>query len=209
MLRYGLIGNGRLLGGYTVPEDPNHGGLQPYPFDLTKARQLLQEAGYAAGFTLSLLVADYTASKIENILGVSLRQLGITVESKRMTMPEFLKAVYLPKFTHALPPAFDIVLFSLPVGTIFHAGMVPMALLYSKQANYSVVRDLFLDQLYEAAVRTYDPAKASTLWQKLEHYVYEQHLLLMGYQERAIFGAQQRLHFTPRVLMSFWDAYYE
>jgi hypothetical protein len=31
----------------------------------------------------------------------------------------------------------------------------------------------------------------------------------MGYQELVVFGANERLHFTPRTLMSFWDAYYE
>ena len=58
-------------------------------------------------------------------------------------------------------------------------------------------------------MHTYDPAKASALWKKVECCVYDNHLLLMGYQERAVFGARKGLHFTPRTLISFWDAYYE
>jgi ABC-type transport system substrate-binding protein len=84
-----------------------------------------------------------------------------------------------------------------------------MTLLYSKKPNESALRNPVLDQLYEEALRTYDPAKASALWKKLERYVYDNHLLLMGYQERAVFGASKGLHFTPRTLISFWDAYYE
>ncbi len=47
------------------------------------------------------------------------------------------------------------------------------------------------------------------LWKKLERYVYDQHLLLIGYQEKAVFGATKRFRFTPRTLMTFWDADYD
>ena len=208
LIRYGAIGNGRLLGGYTVPEDPNHAGLQPYPFDVPKARKLLKEAGYAKGFKLSMLVASQVPPQLENILAVSLRRVGISVGFKRGSTPDFLKEINLPKFGRASPTSFDIILFSIP-GTISHSGNVPMTLLYSKKPNQSVLHDPVLDQLYEEALRTYDPAKASAFWKKLERYVYDNHLLLMGYQERAVFGASKRLHFTPRTLISFWDAFYE
>ena len=155
-----------------------------------------------------MLVADQVPPQLENILAVSLRQIGITVGFKRVSMSEFLKEYYLPKLAGASPSSFDILLFSIP-GTISHSGNVPMTLLYSKKPNESSLRDPVLDQLYEEALRTYDPAKASALWKKLERYVYDNHLLLMGYQERAVFGASKRLHFTPRTLISFWDAYYE
>jgi ABC-type transport system substrate-binding protein len=209
LIRYGAIGNGRLLGGYTVPEDPNHVDLQPYPLNVPKVQQLLKEAGYSKGFTLSILVDKQVPPQLENIIAVSLRQIGIAVRFKRASESEFLKELYLPKFAEASPPSFDILLLSMPVGTIFHSGNVPMTLLYSKKPNESALSDPILDQLYEEALRTYDPAKASALWKKLEQYVYDKHLLLIGYQELAVFGAHKRLHFTPRTLMSFWDAYYE
>jgi len=208
LIRYGALGNGRLLGGYTVPEDPNHAGLQSYPFNVPKARQLLKEAGYAKGFKLSMLVAVQVPPQIENILAVSLRRIGITVSFKRGGSPEFLKEHYLPKFGRGTASSFDILLFSIP-GTITHSGYVPMTLLYSRKPNESSLRDPDLDQIYEEALHTYDPARASALWKKLERYVYDNHLLLIGYQERAVFGASKGLHFTPRTLISFWDAYYE
>jgi ABC-type transport system substrate-binding protein len=84
-----------------------------------------------------------------------------------------------------------------------------MTLLYSGKPNESAVRDATLDALYDEALRTYDPSRAAALWKKLERYVYDRHLLLIGYQEKAVFGAHPRLRFTPRTLMSFWDAAYE
>lgn len=209
LLRYGTIGNGRLLGGYTVPEDPQQAELQPYPFDLPKAQQLLQESGHASGFSLSILVDKQVPPQIENIIAVSLRQIGITISVKRAAESEFLQELYLPKFGRFSPPSFDILLLSMPLGTIFHSAMVPMTLLYSKKPNESALRDLRLDQLYEKAIRTDSPAEASVLWKDLERYVYNNHLLFIGYQEKAVFGANKQLHFTPRTLMTFWDAYYE
>ena len=209
LIRYGVIGNGRLLAGYTVPDDPNHTGLQPYRLDVARARQLLEEAGHASGLTLSVLVAKQVPPQIENIIAVSLRQVGITVQFKRVTESEFLREVYLPKFGAGGAPSFDILLFSMPAGTIFHSGNVPMTLLYSRKPNESALRDPTVDQLYEDALRTYDAGKASTLWKQLEQNVHDRHLLFVGYQELAVFGAAHRLQFTPRTLMSFWDASYE
>lgn len=209
LIRYGAIGNGRLLGGYTVPEDPNHADLHPYPFDVPRARALLAAAGHAQGLRLSMLVSNEVPPQAENIIAVSLRQIGITVTFKTASEAEFLKELYLPKFAGSAPPSFDILLLSMPAGTIFHSGNVPMTLLYSRKPNESAVRDRVLDDLYEAALRTYDPARAAVLWKRLEKYVYDQHLLLIGYQEKAVFGAAKQLRFTPRTLMTFWDAAYD
>jgi peptide/nickel transport system substrate-binding protein len=208
MLRYGTVGNGRPIGGYTVPDDPNHAGLEPYPFDPGRARELLKAAGYPEGFKLSMLVSKEVPPQVEKIIAVSLAEVGIRVTIREASEAEFLEELFLPKFGTGAPPAFDILLLSVPAGTVPHSGYIPMTLLYSREPNESAVRDPVLDDLYERALRTYHPSRASVMWKKLERYVYENHLLLVGYQERAVFGSREELDFTPRTLMTFWDAYY-
>jgi peptide/nickel transport system substrate-binding protein len=208
VLRYGTIGNGRPIGGYTVPEDPNHAGLEPYPFDPIRARELLKAAGYPSGFKLSMLVSKEVPPQVEKIVAVSLAQIGVRVTIKEASEADFLKELFLPKFGAGTPPTFDILLLSVPVGTVSHSGYVPMTLLYSRKPNESAVRDAVLDDLYEQALRTYDAGRASVLWKKLERYVYDNHLLLVGYQERAVFGSRESLQFSPRTLMTFRDAYF-
>jgi ABC-type transport system substrate-binding protein len=209
VIRFGTIGNGRLLGGYTVPNDPNHVALPPYPLDVPLAQQRLQEAGYAQGLTLSVLVDKQVPPQIENIIAGSLQQIGIELTVKRASESEFLQTLYLPKFTTAAVPPFDILLLSIPVGAMFHSAMIPMSVLYSKEPNESSLRDPLLDQLYEQALHAAHPGAAAAGWQALERYVYKHHLLLMGYQEKAIFGSHRQLRFTPRTLMTFWDADYD
>jgi ABC-type transport system substrate-binding protein len=183
--------------------------LPPYPLDVPLARQRLREAGYTQGLTLSLLVDKQVPPQIENIIAGSLRQIGIDLTVKRASESEFLQTLYLPKFTTAAVPPFDILLLSIPVGAMFHSAMIPMTVLYSKEPNESSLRDPLLDQLYEQALRAENPEAAAAGWQALERYVYKHHLLLMGYQEKAIFGSHRDLHFTPRTLMTFWDADYD
>jgi peptide/nickel transport system substrate-binding protein len=209
LIRYGAIGNGRLFGGYTVPGDPNGADLAPVPFDPEEARRLLEGAGFGKGFELSMMVATQVPSQIEKIISVSLGRIGIAVNVRRVSESEFLEQLYLPKFKGGGAPSFDVLLLSVPAGTIFHAAMVPMTLLYSREPNESAIRDQMVDDLYLAGIRTHDPSKARQIWRSLEEYVTINHLLFFGYQERAVFGANAQLRFTPRTLMTFWDAYYE
>jgi hypothetical protein len=128
---------------------------------------------------------------------VSLGHIGISLTVKRVAESEFLEQIYLPKFTGGGPPSFDILLLSVPAGTIFHAAMVPMTLLYSREPSESVIRDRQVDDLYLAAIRAYEPDAARRAWQRLEQYATSNYLLFVGYQERAVFGANAQLRFTP------------
>jgi peptide/nickel transport system substrate-binding protein len=209
LMRYGAIGNGRLFGGYTVPEDPNGAKLPPIPFDPEQSQRLLEQAGLHSGFNLSMLVATEVPPQIERIIAVSLSRIGISLSVKRVSEAEFLEQLYLPKFKSGAPPQFDILLLSVPAGTILHAAMVPMTLLYSREPNESAIRNQKVDELYLAGLHTYDEGEGRNIWRQLEKYVTTNNLLFFGYQERAVFGANAELRFTPRTLMTFRDAYYE
>jgi len=209
LIRYGAIGNGRLFGGYTVPGDPNGAELPPVPFDLEQSQRLLAEADLHGGLTLSMMVATEVPPQIEKIIAVSLNRIGISLDVKRVSEAEFLEQLYLPKFKSGGAPSFDILLLSVPAGTIFHAAMIPMTLLYSREPNESTIHDQKIDEIYLAGLRSYDRDEGRQVWRRLEEYVATNHLLFFGYQERAVFGTNAQLRFTPRTLMTFWDAYYE
>jgi peptide/nickel transport system substrate-binding protein len=204
MVRYGALGNGRLLGGYALPGDPLDAGLDVYRYSPAVAQALLKEAGYDNGLELTMLVDPQVPPQIENIIAVSLARVGVTLLVTRVSESKYLLDLFLPKFSGGAPPSFDILLLSMPVGGLGHVANVPMTLLYSKEPNSSTIRDIWLDQLYEEALAA--PNALDDQWREIERYVREQDLLLFGYQERAVFGAKSNLVFKPRTLLTFWDA---
>jgi len=63
-------------------------------------------------------------------------------------------------FQSTAGPSFDILLLSVPAGTIAHAAMIPMTLLYSREPNESAIRNNEVDDLYLFAIHTYNTVEA-------------------------------------------------
>ena len=68
--------------------------LTPTPYDVETAKELLAEAGYEDGFTLSLYVGDNNQERIRvsQVVAEALAEIGITVEVTQMEWGAFLDA---------------------------------------------------------------------------------------------------------------------
>ena len=99
--RKGLInsvwgGKGSLIGSMVPPTDPWYEDLsQAYPYDPTKAKELLTEAGVASGLTLRLRVPNLpygpTAGRY---IAAQLKEVGINVTLEELDWPRWLDQVY-------------------------------------------------------------------------------------------------------------------
>ncbi len=88
-------GQGALIGTMDVPTDPWYEDLSGmYPYNPTKAKELLKEAGFANGLTLRMRVPNFQyASKGAAFVSSQLRDIGVTVKIDELPMQTWLDDV--------------------------------------------------------------------------------------------------------------------
>ena len=89
-------GKGTLIGSMVPPTDPWYEDLSnTYPYDPAKAKQLLEEAGYASGLTLRLRVPTLPyGPPIAKLIAAQLRAVGIEVNVEELDFSTWLSQVY-------------------------------------------------------------------------------------------------------------------
>lgn len=89
-------GKGILIGSMVPPTDPWYEDLSnTYPYDPAKAKQLLEEAGYASGLTLRLRVPTLPyGPPIAKLIAAQLRAVGIEVNVEELDFSTWLSQVY-------------------------------------------------------------------------------------------------------------------
>ena len=95
LVRYIARGNGHAIATVTLPEDFGfNASLKPYAFDPAKARALLAEAGYPAGFRLQGL-ATHDTQTLATALAQQWAKIGVklelSVEGRAPTMSRWIK----------------------------------------------------------------------------------------------------------------------
>ncbi|TMI85440.1 MAG: ABC transporter substrate-binding protein [Bacillati bacterium ANGP1] len=82
ILKSVLYGYGSLAGSMLPPMLYWNKALKPYPYDVAKAKALLQEAGLGGGFSTEILVVsgDNQASQIATILKDEFRAIGVDLK---------------------------------------------------------------------------------------------------------------------------------
>ena len=111
-----MFGYGTPIGSHFPPHDPAYVDLTGvYPHDLAKAKALLEQAGYAHGFAVTLkLPPPSYARRGGEIVAAQLAQLGIRVSILNLEWPQWLDQVFarhdfdMSIVTHIEPMDYDI-----------------------------------------------------------------------------------------------------
>ncbi|WP_282078650.1 ABC transporter substrate-binding protein [Epibacterium ulvae] len=164
-------------------------------FDLEQAKALMAEAGYADGFSITMMAPNnryVNDDKIAQAVASMLSKINIKVDLQ--TLP---KAQYWPKFDER---AADMMMIGWQADTEdsanFHQFLsaCPDATTGNGQYNSGAYCNAEADKLMDASNVETDPAKRADLLQKLEGILYEDAAFVPLHWQNLAWGARKGIH---------------
>ncbi|HFQ5022133.1 TPA: ABC transporter substrate-binding protein [Vibrio vulnificus] len=169
-------------------------------FDLKKAKQLMKEAGYEKGFTLTMIAPNnryVNDAKVAQAASAMLSKIGIKVDLK--TMP---KAQYWPEFDKC---AADMLMIGWHSDTEDSANFTEFLTMTRNeetgrgQYNCGHYSNPEVDKLVEAANVETDPTKRAAMLQKVETTLYNEAAFVPLHWQNLAWGAKSTLDIKPIV----------
>lgn len=199
LLRYAAKGNGVIIPALVPLQgfgyDPE---LAPYSFDPTKARQLLHEAGYPDGLSLSLIAPEDLAVQA-TVIGKMLEQVGFTVDLQLLDQVAYNQQVVVsaPEQPSA-PQTWDIALSSwhdvmnFPVLQVYHH--------FALDGPWDwVIEEPELRRLYAQVLGTVDREDQRALIRQMERHTHAQAYFLFLYNPIKLYAVNKAVAFVPYV----------
>ena len=146
--------------------------FKPDPYDPTKAKQLLQEAGYPGKFnpqTITLYTTAVAADLMQILQGYW-QAVGVNVDVQVVDTPVYNGLVFVrakdptDKQVGAIWPWVNVGCFN----NVYHS-----ANMFTSTGVHTTSNDTKADAMYQAATTELDETKAKKLWQDMMHYGYD------------------------------------
>jgi peptide/nickel transport system substrate-binding protein len=177
-------------------------------FDIAKAKQLLQDAGYPGKFnpqTITLYTTAVAADLMQILQGYW-QAVGVNVDVQVVDTPVYNGMVFVrakdqtAQQVGAIWPWVNVGFFN----NVYHS-----ANMFTSTGVHTTSNDTKADGMYQAAVTELDDAKAKKLWQDLMHYGYDTMWINVELVEVPTYWAvgQNVGKFTGRTYINQWDTY--
>ena len=200
LIRYATKGNGVIIPALIPVRgfgyDPD---LAPYPFDPSKARHLLHDAGYPNGLAVTVLATQ--ALEVQaTVVSKMLEQVGFTVELQLLDTETFNQKTYLSHLDRpAAQQVGDIALFpggvnveNYPVFEVYHYFALD-------GPQDWVIEQPELRRLYEQVLQTVDREQQQALIRQMERHISEQAYFLFLYNPIKLYAVNKAVEFVPYV----------
>jgi peptide/nickel transport system substrate-binding protein len=199
LIRYATKGNGEIIPaliparGYGYDPD-----LAPYAFEPTTARRLLQEAGYPAGLSLTLIASEDLTVQA-TVVSKMLEQVGFQVALQVLDPGAYNRQTDL---SHLDQPA-EQQPWDLALRSFFDRPNFPVLWFYHNFAvggpNDWVSEQPALQQLYAQVLRSVDREQQQTLIRQVERHSRDQAYFLFLYNPIGLYAVNKAVQFVPSV----------
>lgn len=194
-------GNGRKIATNSVKLEFGHNpSLEPYPYNLQKARALIKEAGYT-NIHIKIAVTEETAL-IAQAVKKDLERLNFTSDIDVMTISEMAKTLANSKLNKSAKWDYDLTIYS-GVDPFMHVGFLYGLALYS-QGSWSLTKNNEVDRIYEKLKTTLNDQEQLKLCYKLEELSYNNYWYTPVFQVVGTYGTAKDLQ-LPSSVTSFVD----
>ncbi|MBE0529742.1 MAG: peptide ABC transporter [Rhodospirillales bacterium] len=166
-------------------------GIEPYPYDLTKAKALVAEVGTVAKTPMEFATSPVYDQRVIQAIQQMLNDAGLNVQIKMTDM-----ATYLKGQQSSVPESANTLSYGRWSCACQDADGIMFPLLHSS-SNWSRVRDARLDQLLAAARSEPDEVKRKALYAEAHKIVKDEVSVLPLYQEAVIYGGAKQLKWAP------------
>lgn len=186
-LGYATVAQGQILGSDCLGFNP---ALKPYEYNPEKARQLLTEAGYKDGFTMTAmhLPSELGNKTVGEAIGSYLEKVGVKVQVDQKDTATWTDAL----IRGPRPP---LLMAFLNYDPQYDARLAYTWLSNASSANTWANSDF--QQLYDQASVEADRAKREKIYQKMGEVVREEAPSLFFWQNQAIYAASSKVEFKP------------
>ena len=201
LLKFAAKGNAHDLGGYIPAGAYGHNpSLTLYSFDITNAKSLLLDAGYADGFEIKILTSE--GWKLESqIISKMLERTGVKVKLDVVTFPEWARRTLIPLLENTPEDEdWDIAIYC------FHDfyGHTGTTFLTWGALEESDMRWIEYDPVYEGMwkemARTVNTKTQEEKIRKIAQYVYERAYYLFIYSPFSLYAVNKEVNFLPQNL---------
>jgi peptide/nickel transport system substrate-binding protein len=197
--KYAAKGNAHNLGGYIPPGAYGHTPNLPiYKYDTTKAKFLLEEAGYPDGFEVKIIASQ--RGKLEaQVVRSMFKRIGLSVDLEVLTYSEFLKKTYIPLLRN--PPEeqdWDLTVGFSP-DIYGHTGATLLAFGLIEESDFRWIQyDPVYEELWKNMAQTVDPRRQEERIRHLQQYIYDQAYRLFIYSPLTLYAVNNELEFIPQ-----------